>query len=204
MGEEIANSVSHGAGLVAAITALPILVVASSKHGAHGVVGASVFGASMILLYLASTLYHGVPHPRLKRVFRLLDHGAIYLLIAGTYTPFTLGVLRGAWGWSLFGVVWGMAAVGIVLKTVRGIHNPVLTVGPYLVMGWVAIVAIKPLLVNLPPWGLFWVVAGGVAYSAGVVFYAMDRHVRYSHFIWHLFVVTGSACHFVAVLLYAN
>ena len=139
---------------------------------------------------------------RAKRVFRIIDHAAIYLLIAGTYTPFTLGVLRGPWGWTLFGLVWGLAVIGIFLKSVRGIRYPRLSTVVYLAMGWLVLIALKPLWNNVPAWGLFWLLAGGVAYTAGVGFYAADR-LRYSHFVWHLFVLAGTACHFVAVLLYS-
>ena len=202
-GEEIANSVSHGIGLLASLAAFPFLVVAASQRGdAAGIVGASVFAATLVLLYFTSTMYHALPRLRAKRVFRILDHGAIYLLIAGTYTPFTLGVLRGAWGWTLFGLQWGLAVLGIILKSVGGIHYAKLSVAVYLAMGWLVLVAIGPLMDHVPPWGLFWLVAGGIAYTVGVVFYALER-LRYFHFIWHLFVIAGSACHFIAVLWYA-
>ena len=137
-----------------------------------------------------------------KRIFQVLDHGAIFLLIAGTYTPFTLGVLRGAWGWTLFGIVWGTAVAGIVLQSVGGLRYRKHSTALYLVMGWLIIVAVKPLVLNVPPWGLFWLLAGGVAYSAGIGFYAAKR-MRYAHFIWHLFVIAGTACHFIAVWRYA-
>ena len=202
-GEEIANSVSHGIGLLAALAAAPVLVLAAvQRGGAAGIVGASVFGATMVLLYLASTVYHALPGKRAKRVFRILDHGAIYLLIAGTYTPFTLGVLRGTWGWTLFGLVWSLAVVGVVLKAVGGLRHRVLSTGLYLAMGWLVLIAARPLWLRVPPWGLFWLLAGGIAYTAGVAFFAA-RQVRYSHFVWHLFVLAGTACHFIAVLLYA-
>jgi len=202
-GEEIANSVSHGVGLLAAVGAAPVLVVAAVwRGGAAGVVGASVFAATLVMLYLASTLYHAMPVSRAKRVFRRLDHGAIFLLIAGTYTPFTLGVLRGAWGWTLFGLVWGLAAAGIVLKATVGVRYPLVSTAVYLGMGWLILIAVKPLWTLVPMWGLFWLLAGGLAYTVGVAFYAAQR-VRYSHFVWHLFVIAGTACHFVAVLRYA-
>ena len=202
-GEEIANSVSHGIGLLAALAAAPVLVLAAvQRGGAAGIVGASVFGATMVLLYLASTFYHALPGKRAKRVFRILDHGAIHLLIAGTYTPFTLGVLRGTWGWTLFGLVWSLAVVGVVLKAVGGVRHRVLSTGLYLAMGWLVLIAARPLWLRVPPWGLFWLLAGGIAYTAGVAFFAA-RQVRYSHFVWHLFVLAGTACHFIAVLLYA-
>ena len=200
--EEIANSVSHGVGFLAAVATIPILVVGALDDGAAAVVGASIFGATMALLYLTSTLYHALAPNRAKRVFQILDHAAIYLLIAGTYTPFTLGVLRGAWGWTLFGVVWGLAVIGILLKSVRGIRYSRFSTAVYLLMGWLVLVAARPLLTNVPAWGLFWLAAGGVAYTAGVAFYSA-RTMRYAHFVWHLFVLAGSACHFVAVLRYS-
>ena len=202
-GEEIANTVSHGLGFLAAVATIPILVIAALNDGAAAVVGAAIFGATTALLYLASTLYHALAPNRAKRVFRIIDHAAIYLLIAGTYTPFTLGVLRGPWGWTLFGLVWGLAVIGIFLKAVRGVRYPRLSTIVYLAMGWLVLVALKPLVNNVPAWGLFWLVAGGVAYTAGVAFYAADHRLRYSHFVWHLFVLAGTACHFVAVLRYA-
>lgn len=202
-GEEIANSVSHGVGLLAALGAFPVLVIAATRHGnTAAIVGASVFATSLVLLYLSSTLYHALSHHRAKRVFRILDHGAIYLLIAGTYTPFTLGVLRGAWGWTLFGLQWGLAILGIVLKSIGGILYARLSVAVYLAMGWLVVIAAGPLMAHVPPCGIFWLVAGGLFYTAGVVFYALER-IRYFHFIWHLFVIAGSACHFIAVLRYA-
>jgi hemolysin III len=203
LGEEIANSVSHGVGFLAAVALLPVLVIDALSDGAAAVVGAAVFGATMALLYLTSTLYHAMAPSRAKRVFQILDHSAIYLLIAGTYTPFTLGVLRGAWGWTLFGVIWGLAAIGIFLKSVRGIRYPRLSTAVYLAMGWLVVVALKPLLINVPATGMFWLVAGGVAYTAGVIFYAANR-MRYAHFVWHLFVLAGTTCHFVAVLRYSG
>ena len=203
-GEEIANSVSHGLALLASLVAFPFLVIAATQRGdAAGIVGASVFAATLVLLYLTSTLYHALPRTRAKKIFRILDHGAIYLLIAGTYTPFTLGVLRGSWGWTLFGLQWGLAILGIVLKSVGGIRYAKLSVAVYLAMGWLVLIAAVPLVNSIPPWGLFWLVAGGMAYTVGVVFYALER-LRYFHFIWHLFVIAGSACHFIAVLWYAT
>jgi len=202
-GEELANSVSHGVALVAAVLGAPVLVVSAVRKGdPAGVVGASVFAATMVLLYLASTLYHALPGPRAKRILRMLDHGAIYLLIAGTYTPFTLGVLRGGWGWALFGIVWGLAAAGIVLKAVGGVRFPILSTIVYLGMGWLVVVAAEPVLQRVPLPGLLWLLAGGLMYTAGVGFYAATR-LRYAHLVWHLFVVAGTTCHFVAVLHYA-
>ena len=202
-GEEIANSVSHGAALVAALVGVPFLVVSSLRHNSVAVtVGASVFAASMVILYLASTLYHAMPHNRAKRFFQVLDHSAIYLLIAGTYTPFTLGVLRGPWGWTLFGVVWALAVIGLVFTSLGGIKHKFLSISLYLGMGWAVVVALRPLWLALPGAGLAWLVGGGIAYTVGVAFYAA-RRMPYAHFIWHLFVMLGTACHFFAVLWYA-
>jgi hemolysin III len=195
--------VSHGVAVVAALAATPFLVLGAARRGgAFAIVGASVFAGTAVILYVASTLYHALPRNRAKRVFRIIDHSAIFLLIAGTYTPFALGVLRGGWGWTLFGVVWGLAVLGITLKAVAGIRYPRLSTTLYLAMGWLALVAIRPLSVHVPFAGLLWLIAGGLAYTAGVVFYAAER-VRYGHFVWHLFVLLGTACHFFAVLWYS-
>ena len=199
-GEEIANSISHGIGFLGAVAVTPVLIVKAVSSGASAVVGASVFGATMIMLYLVSCLYHAFPENRAKRLFQIFDHGAIFLLIAGSYTPFTLGVLKGAWGWSLFGVVWGLALAGVVLKSVGGPRSGKLSTGLYLAMGWMAVVAAKPLYTNLSAGGLFWLLAGGAMYSGGVFFFAIDNRVKYSHFIWHIFVLAGTACHVAAVL----
>lgn len=203
IGEEIANSISHGIGLMASIAALPILMVAAAKQGdAAAIIGSSVFGATMILLYLSSTLYHALPASKAKQLFQVIDHAAIFLLIAGTYTPFTLGVLYGAWGWTLFGLVWGIAVIGIILKATTWDRFQSLSTYMYLAMGWLVVIAIVPLFNNMPLWGLFWLLCGGLFYTAGVVFFAADR-LPYFHFVWHLFVLMGTACHFVAVLYYA-
>jgi hemolysin III len=203
LGEEIANSVSHGVGLLAALGVVPFLILAAARRGsASAIVGASVFSATLVLLYFASTMYHALPRHKAKRVFRILDHGAVFLLIAGTYTPFTLGVLRGAWGWTLFGVVWSLALLGIVLTAMGGIRYPRLSTGVYLGMGWLVVIAIRPLSLRVPLTGLLWLLAGGIAYTVGVRFLAAKR-MRYSHFVWHLLVLAGSSCHFIAVLLYA-
>jgi hemolysin III len=199
LGEEIANSVSHGLGFVAAAVIAPVMIIAAVRRGEAGlIVGASVFAASIMLMYLASTLYHALPDGRAKRVFRVLDHGTIYLLIAGTYTPFTLGVLGGGWGWTLFGLIWALAIFGIVTKSVGRAWHPIFSTVLYLVMGWLAIIAVKPLWEQLPGACIAWLAAGGVAYTAGVGFYAA-RRMRYAHFIWHLFVVAGTTCHILAV-----
>jgi len=203
-GEEIANSISHGVALLSAVIAVPFLIFASARHGtAINIVGASVFAATMLLLYVASTLYHAMPHPRAKRLLKKLDHGAIYLLIAGTYTPFTLGVLGGPWGWTLFGLIWALAAVGVTLKAFDRISHPVGSTGLYIVMGWLVVIAVKPLLASIATPGLILLAAGGLAYTLGVAFFALDSRVRYGHFVWHLFVIAGTTCHFFAVLFYA-
>ena len=202
-GEEIANSISHGLGLILAIIALPILVVSAMRVGStHFMVGASVFGATMVLLYLASTLYHSVAHEQTKRLCRLFDHSAIFLLIAGTYTPFTLGVLRGAWGWTLLVIIWALAITGIVVKALPRTRHSWISMVLYLVMGWLAVVAIKPIFQLVPVPGILLIFAGGVAYTSGLAFFAA-RRLRYSHFIWHLFVIAGTTFHFFAVLWYA-
>jgi len=202
--EELANSISHGAGLVAALVATPFLINHAVQHGDAGyLVGASVFAATMILLYLASTLYHALPPGKAKHAFQIVDHSLIFLLIAGTYTPFTLGVLHGAWGWTLFGLIWGLAAIGVTLKVINGAARPIAFTLLYLLMGWLILIAIKPLYTLLPTSGLIWLVAGGLAYTAGVAFFAIDSRLRYSHFVFHLFVMTGTACHYFAVLWYA-
>ena len=202
-GEELANSVSHGAGFVAAAIGTPFLLAEVARVGGIAdLIGAGVFAVTVMLLYLSSTIYHAVPWPRAKSVLRAVDHSSIFLLIAGTYTPFTLGVLRGGWGWTLFGLVWTMALAGVVMKAFGGVRFKKFSVALYLLMGWLIVIAIEPLLERMPPTGLGWLVAGGLAYTGGVVFYALDRY-RYCHFIWHLFVLAGTACHFVAVMGYA-
>ena len=203
LGEEIANSVSHGIGFLGAVAVTPLLIIAAIPYGAAATVGSSIFGALMTVLYLVSTLYHAFPQNRAKRLFKIFDHGAIFLLIAGTYTPFTLGVLRGAWGWTLFGIVWALALFGVLLKSIGGASSSNLSTALYLGMGWIAVLAAKPLWLSMPAWGLFWLIAGGVMYSAGVAFFVAER-IRYSHFIWHLFVLAGTACHVVAVMLYSH
>jgi hemolysin III len=203
-GEEIANSLSHGLGFVAAVASAPILVVTTAHTGrAVNVIGAAIFAATMVLLYCASTIYHAVPHPRAKALLRKLDHGAIFLLIAGTYTPFTLGALSGPWGWTLLSLVWSLAAVGVTLKAFDRIEHPFASLGLYLLMGWLCVFALGPILQRVPQQGLLLLGAGGFAYMAGVAFFATDSRVRYGHFIWHLFVLAGTGCHFFAVLGYA-
>ena len=204
LGEEIANSLSHGLGFVAAVASAPILILTTAQNGRPvNVIGASIFAATMVLLYFASTIYHAVPHKRAKTVLRKLDHGAIFLLIAGTYTPFMLGALNGPWGWTLLGLVWSLAAVGVTLKAFDRIEHPLASLGLYLLMGWLCVVAIGPLLERVPAQGLVLLAAGACAYMAGVAFFATDSRLRYGHFIWHLFVLAGTSCHFFAVLGYA-
>jgi len=201
-GEEFANSVIHGVGLAASLVGLPLAVAfAATYYGAWQVVGNAVFGVSLVALYSTSTLYHAIPHDRAKRALRFCDHAAIYLLIAGTYTPFSLGVLRGGWGWSLLAVVWALAAAGIVFKAFSGIRFGKLSTAVYLLMGWLCVVAIRPMLTHIPPAGLAWMVAGGLFYSCGVVFYAW-KGLRFSHAVWHVFVLLGSVCHYFAILLH--
>ena len=204
-GEEIANALSHGLACLLAIASLPVLVHHAALHGsAANVVGASLFAGTAIVLYLVSTLYHALPAGAAKRWLNRLDHAAIYLFIAGSYMPFLLGVLGGAWGWSLFGVVWGAAALGIVAKLLDRLRHPLWSTGLYVAMGWVALVAAVPLVERMSPAGLLWLVAGGVSYTLGAVVFLFDSKVRYAHFAWHLFVMGGSACHFFAALWHAG
>ena len=203
LGEEVANSVSHGIGLLAALIAVPFLISAALERAdPAGIVGASVFAITMVLLYVSSTVFHALPPNRAKRIFQILDHSAIYLLIAGTYTPFTFGVLHGGWGWTLFGLVWVMALAGTVFKILGGVRYTMFSTWVYLAMGWLVLIAIEPVWTLVPKWGLFWLFAGGIAYTAGALFFMAER-IRYFHFVWHLFVVMGTACHFVAVLWYS-
>lgn len=207
-GEEIANAVSHGAGLAASLVALPFLVITAFRrqHDAWQVVAWTVYGLTLALLYAASTIYHALPAAmaRAKRLWRTLDHGAIYLLIAGTYTPFALGALRGRMGWTLLTTIWSLAVAGIAFKAGGlGFRWPRLSTVLYLAMGWLAVVALRPLATAIGPGGLAWLFGGGVCYTAGVIFYSRDHRIRYGHFVWHLFVLGGSACHLVAVAGYA-
>jgi hemolysin III len=189
--------------MVAGLLATPFLLASAyGQDSLCSILGAGIFAGAMILMYLSSTLYHLLPESRAKRVFRVLDHGAIFILIAGTYTPFTLGVLRGAWGWTLLGLVWGMGILGLTLKVTGILQHPRLSTGLYLAMGWLILIAIRPFLSSVPLAGILWLLAGGIAYTAGVAFFAAER-IRYSHFVWHLFVILGTACHFFAVLWYA-
>ena len=198
LGEEIVHSITHGVGLVGAIAALPWLILAARGHDdPWRLAGGIVFGVTAILLFTASTLYHALPDCRAKHLFRLFDHCAIYLLIAGTYTPFTLGVLRGGWGWTLFGLSWGLAIVGIVLKATLRFRFPTLSTLLYLALGWLVVIAARPVLRVLTPTQVAWLVAGGLLYTIGVPFYVWSR--RYAHAIWHVFVLGGAGCHLVAI-----
>jgi len=198
--EELANVLTHGAGAVASLVGAAVLLWAAAPGGdGWKVAGSAVFGATLVLLYTASTLYHAARRPALKARLKVLDHCAIYLLIAGSYTPFTLIGLRGGWGWSLFGVIWGLAAAGTVFKLFFTGRFPRLSTATYVAMGWLAVVAVVPMVQRLPASTLAWMVAGGLTYTAGTVFYH-SRRIPYAHAIWHLFVIGGSACHFAAVL----
>jgi hemolysin III len=202
--EELANALSHGFGLLFAVATLPVLVLRAAQHGrAADVVAASLFGGTMVVLYLVSTLYHAMPPGRAKLWLNRLDHASIYLFIAGSYMPFVFGVLRGAWGWALFGVVWAAATLGIAAKLLDRLKHPLWSTGLYVAMGWVAVVAAVPLAQRMSGTGLAWLVAGGVAYTVGAVLFLFDSRRRYVHFVWHLFVVAGSACHVCAALWHA-
>ena len=203
--EELANSLSHGLAFLLATASLPILVAFAAERGSTAsVVGACVFSVTMMLLYCASTLYHALPPGRAKRVFNTLDHSAIYLFIAGSYTPFALGALRGAWGWTLFGLVWGVASLGVALKSFSLLRHPGWSTGLYVAMGWLVLIAAGPLVQHVAANGVALLVAGGLAYTAGAVVFLFDSRIRYAHFVWHLFVMGGSTCHFFAALWYAQ
>ena len=200
--DEVINSVTHMIGAVLALAGLVVLVVSASMRGdAWRITSFSIYGATLFLLYLSSSLYHGSTG-RLKHILRMVDHQSIYLLIAGTYTPFTLVTLRGPWGWSLFGVVWGLAAFGVVLDALHKRGNRVPQLIIYLLMGWLIVIALGPLIRALPPWGVGWLMIGGLFYTSGVAFYVMDKRFPYFHGVWHLFVLAGSLAHYFAVLFY--
>lgn len=200
--EELANSITHGIGVLLSIAALTLLVVfASLKGDAWRIVSFSIYGACLVLLYTASTLYHAFQAEKVKHYFKIMDHASIYLLIAGTYTPFTLVLLRGGWGWSLFGIIWGLTLFGIVFKMFFINKFNMLSTIIYLLMGWLIIIAFKPAVDNIPLGGLYWLLAGGISYSAGVIFFVWHK-LPYHHAIWHLFVLGGSICHFFAMLFY--
>ncbi len=199
-GEELANAWTHGLGATAALAGGGILVALAARHGdGWQLTGAIVFAICLLLLYLASTLYHAIQHPVAKARLKVFDHCAIYLLIAGTYTPFTLVGLRGPWGWGLFTAIWALALAGVVFKLFFTGRFKLLSTAIYIAMGWLIVVAIKPLLGALDGWTLGWLIAGGLSYTLGTVFYHRPA-LRYSHAIWHLFVVGGSVCHYIAVM----
>ncbi|MCX5768714.1 MAG: hemolysin III family protein [Candidatus Hydrogenedentes bacterium] len=200
--EEVANAITHGIGLALSIAGLTLLVTFAGLTGdPWRIVSFTIYGATLVVLYFSSTLYHGLPIPAAKQILRRIDHASIFLLIAGTYTPFVLVVLRGGLGWTLFGIVWALAAFGVAVKVAFIGRFEVLTVFLYLGMGWMGVMAIKPMIGALPPSGLALVVAGGLAYTVGVIFYA-GRCIPFNHAIWHVFVITGSVCHFLAVILF--
>jgi hemolysin III len=200
--EELANSITGGIGLVLAVVGAVVLVTLASRHGTvWHLLSCGVYAAMLIFLYTASTLYHGCRSPNAKLTLRLFDHAAIFLLIAGTYTPFTLVNLRGPWGWSLFGVIWGLALLGIAFQGTLLRRWPAVSVGLYVAMGWAVVVAVKPLLATVAPGGLMLLLAGGLAYTLGIGFYAWER-LPYHHAIWHIFVLAGSLAHFCAILFY--
>lgn len=204
--QEAANSLTHGAGLLASLIALPVLLLAVTSDNGDGwhLTGSIVYGVSLILLYGASAFYHALPDGPRKHTFRVLDHSAIYLLIAGTYTPFMLGALRGPWGWTMLAIVWSLAVIGIVGKCTLGFRFPWLSTALYLGMGWLIVIALPAMRQFVPPAGLAWLLAGGLCYTGGVFFYVRDRRWRYGHALWHLCVLGGSVCHYVAVFAYAG
>jgi hemolysin III len=196
------NAITHLVGTVAAVAGTAVLVTMAALQGdPWKITGVSVYGVSLVLLYLASTLYHSV-RGRAKRFFQKLDHHAIYFLIAGTYTPFALVTMRGAWGWSIFGAVWGLAVVGIAVDALHGERTRIVPMVIYVLMGWLVVIAIKPLLRALPMAGFAWLLAGGLLYTAGILFYVLDKRLPHGHGIWHLFVMAGSTAQFITILLY--
>jgi len=196
------NSISHLVGAVAALAGLVVVVVIAAQQGdPWKIVSFSIYGTTLFLLYTISTLYHSL-RGRAKQIFRKLDHLSIYLLIAGTYTPFTLVTLRGVWGWTLFGVIWGLAVVGMALEALPQKGNRILSIVVYVLMGWLVLFALKPLLEALPFAGFIWLLLGGVFYTGGIMFYLFDEQIRHFHGIWHLFVLAGSICHYLTILLY--
>jgi len=198
--EETINALTHGLGAVLGVGGLALLVVMAALHGnAWHIVSCSIYGATLVLLFTSSTLYHSCHGPRIKHAFRIVDHASIYLLIAGTYTPFLLVPLRGGWGWSLFGVVWGLALAGIVFQIFFVDRFRLAQTLIYLAMGWLVVIAVKPLFARVPKPGLLWLLAGGLCYTVGAVFY-LWKTLRYHHAVWHLFVLGGSVCHYFAIL----
>ena len=204
-GEEVANSISHGMTLIAMLIGTPYLIMNALHQGDMAeVIGKGVFAATAILLYFSSAVYHGLTAGKAKRVFRVIEHSAIFFLIAGTYTPFTLGVLKGAWGWTIFTLVWSLVAIGVSLKVFEKEPHPVISISLYLLMGWIMVLAAYPLFVKMPTEGLLLLVAGGLFYTLGVGFFITDSKLKYGHLMWHVFVMGGTACHYFAVLWYAG
>ncbi|MEX2151948.1 MAG: hemolysin III family protein [Gemmatimonadaceae bacterium] len=201
--EELANVATHGFGLLASLAAFPILVLLAAQRGDAGViVGVTIFAATLVGAYAASTMYHALPPGPRKDMWKRLDQTAVYLLIAGTYTPFTLGALRGPWGWTLLATIWTAALIGIVIKVGFRAQAPTLETVTYLGMGWLVVVAAEPLLQRIGWAGLAWLLAGGIAYTIGTVFLVCQARVRFGHCAWHVFVLGGSACHAIAVVNY--
>jgi hemolysin III len=204
IGEEIANSITHGIGAGFSIVGLTVLIIfAAFKNSSLHIVSFSIYGATLVLLYLASTLYHSIQHPPAKRILQRIDHAAIYLLIAGTYTPFLLVSLRNAWGWTLLVVIWGLAILGIAYKLLFLEYYEKISALGYVLMGWLCLIAGRQLLTNLPMEILIWIAAGGVIYTAGVTFLLL-RRIPFRHTIWHVFVLAGSLCHYYAVFRLLN
>ncbi len=202
LGEEIANSLSHGLGAALSVAGLVVLVVLAARIGdPWRITSFAIYGATLIILYLASSLYHGVQNQRVKRVLRIIDHASIYLLIAGTYTPILLVSMRGAWGWALFGVIWGLALMGVVLQSLSFQHLRRLELFTYLMMGWLCVIAWREMSASISSAGLLWIAVGGAFYTTGVIFYAWHK-LPYHHAVWHLFVLAGSASHFFAMLFH--
>jgi hemolysin III len=201
LGDILANAITHGMGAVAAVMGAVYLIAVSTRGDAWLVVSCSIYGTTLVLVYLCSTLYHSLVRTGARHVFHVLDHSAIYLLIAGTYTPFMLVSIRGTMGWTLFGVVWGLAIAGVVFKSIAIGRFPAASATVYLLMGWCAMVAVRPLLRAVSWHGMAWIAAGGLAYTLGILFFAYDR-LRYFHALWHVFVLAGSVAHYFAVLLY--
>jgi len=198
--DELVNTLTHGVGLVGSILGFVVLlIVAIVRGGTWQILGCAIYGATLVCLYAASTFYHGVSSPRAKHILQVFDHCAIYLLIAGTYTPFLLVNLRGSWGWSLFAVMWSLAVFGILLKLWFTDRFPILSVSAYVAMGWLGVIAARQVYLHVPLTGVVWIVLGGLAYSIGVIFYAYKK-IPHHHAIWHLLVMTGSTCHYVAIL----
>jgi hemolysin III len=203
-GEELANTISHGVAFVLALISLPVLVYSVSQPGrALNVAAAAIFSVTMMGIYLISAMFHACPDGRMKEWLNRLDHAAIYLFIAGSYTPFLVGVLRGNLGWILMGVIWGLAAVGVAVKLLDRLKHPFWSTALYVGMGWLMLVVIRPLSQRMDSAGIVWLVAGGASYTAGALVFLFDTRMRFAHFIWHLFVMGGSACHFCAVLWHA-